>query len=112
MRVERPDEHVEVTVVVGHLGLGREPGIAVLAGLELTKLRDRWGAAPHVVVVATVDHDRMRRTRGRRRGSGCGGKGATGELLQRGGLDDDGEKNGNRHDGSLVTGRLVRQGLR
>src|SRR5438094_163629 len=24
--------------------------------MELTKLRDRWGAAPHVVVVATVDH--------------------------------------------------------
>src|SRR4029077_11941454 len=80
MRVERPDEYVEVVIVVGDLGLGPKPGISVFTWLELAELGDRGRGAPDLVVVATIDHHRVRRARGARRGGGRRGIGSAGRL--------------------------------
>src|SRR2546428_9272744 len=75
VRVERPDEDVNVAVVVGDLRLGREAGIPVLLRLELAELGDGGGFAPDGILVASVDR---RRGGGPHRGGGGGGGGGGG----------------------------------
>ena len=58
MRVERSDKHVEIVLVVGDLGLGREARIRILTRLELPEVLDDRRLVPYLVIVFAVDHRR------------------------------------------------------
>ena len=110
MRVECPNEDVDVTVVVGNFGFGREAGISILLRLELTELSDRRRRAPDLVVVPAVDEGRVHRAHGRGR---RGGRRANGVVCSgRVGLNDEGKQYGRRHGTPRGAGWTVRQVIR
>src|SRR5438270_3098777 len=118
MRVKGSHENVEIAVVVGDPGFGREARVRILGRLELPEVLDDGRQAPDRVVILPIDHRRGRsavrhssRGVGRRRVRWRG----IGRLQSEYGGDDGREEYHHSFDGTIrqmvgfVVGSPVRQ---